>query len=81
MCGYGFRDKGVNRAIVGWIESSSERQMVVIHGSPGSLRDQARGAISLRWGDWVRDGKLRLVPSWLEELSPDDLRDAFVECD
>ena len=77
VCGYGFRDKGINRTIVEWLESEGARTMTIIHGNPDALRSEARGAISLRWDSWLGRHQLRLVPKRLEELRPGELEEAF----
>ena len=77
VCGYGFRDKGINRALVEWIEANRDRVMTVIHPDPDELCAKARGAISLRWDSWLKRKRIRVVPKRLEELGPTDLKEAF----
>jgi hypothetical protein len=77
VCGYGFRDKGINRTIVEWLESGGDRVLTIIHREPDTLRSRARGAISLRWDSWLKRHQLKLVSSHLEDLSPSDLEQAF----
>lgn len=64
IAGYSFRDQGVNGLLTDWYYSKQGRKLAVI--SPdlvGSTPPHtARGAISGKWADWVKSGRLTPMP-------------------
>jgi hypothetical protein len=73
VCGYGFRDKGINTQIKEWIYSSSDKRIIVIHPNPNRLKNGARGAISNHWDNLLRDQKLVAVSKGIEETAWQDI--------
>jgi len=73
VCGYGFRDKGINNQIIEWLYSSRSRRLVVIHPSPVDLAKSARPAIGRGLGEWEKAGILRLVAKGVQDVSADDV--------
>jgi len=77
VCGYGFRDKGINKVVVEWLQSGADRRLVIIHPEPERLRLRARGAIALRWDSWLERNQLELFSRTLEGVTRSDLEDIF----
>ena len=73
VCGYGFRDKGINTQIKEWIYSSSDKRIIVIHPNPNRLKNGARGAISNHWDNLLRDQKLVAVSKGIEQTAWQDI--------
>lgn len=71
--GYGFRDKGINARLIGWLHNARDRCLVVGHGDVASLVGGARHAIARNWNRWIRDGRLRVIEKWVAETSWDDI--------
>jgi len=78
ISGYGFGDKGINTRIAEWIYSSPDRKIILIHKNPEELRASARGAISNKWGDWIKQNKLIILKKWIEETSWDEIRERLI---
>lgn len=74
VCGYGFRDKGINTQIKEWIYSSSDKRIIVIHPDPNRLKNGARGAISNDWDNLLKDGKLILISKGIEQTTWQDIK-------
>jgi len=66
VCGYGFRDAGINRELTDWLGASGDRGMVVIHKKPEELAH----AIST----FGSEDKVRIVEKWVEEVNWVDLK-------
>jgi len=75
VCGYGFGDKGINTRIVEWVYSSRDPKILLIHPEPKKLKESARGAISNKWNEWIKQGKLTILPKRIEETCWKDIRD------
>jgi hypothetical protein len=73
VCGYGFRDKGINTQIKEWIYSSSDKKMIVIHPDPNRLKNGARGTISNSWDQLSIDGKLVPISKGIEQTTWPDI--------
>ncbi len=74
VSGYSFRDKGVNRVLVEWLNHEPENTLVLVHQNPEEAQRAARGAIRNPWGDLLRQGKLRLVRTWFGDTAWSDVR-------
>jgi hypothetical protein len=68
ICGYGFRDKGINQKIAEWIRSKSLRRLIVIHPDPKDLFSKARGLISSSQQSWIKEGKLQVVKATAQDV-------------
>jgi len=76
VVGYGFRDKGVNRAVVQWLFERRDRRLVVVHPRPNDLVAGARGVIQRHWEPLIQLGRLRVIEKYCEDLHPDDIEAA-----
>lgn len=74
VCGYGFRDKGINTKIAQWITQTPERRIIVIHPQPSGLFTNARGVIANNWRSWQNNGQLRIVEASAQDIAWEDLR-------
>ena len=77
VCGYGFRDKGINTQIKEWIYSSSDKKMIVIHPDPNRLKNGARGAISNDWDNLLKNGKLIPIRKSIEQATWQDIKSSI----
>lgn len=77
VCGYSFGDKGINTRIIEWIYSSSNRKITVVHPEPEKLKEAARGAISNKWDEWIKQSKLTIVTKTIEESSWQNIKDSL----
>lgn len=73
IVGYGFGDKAINTRLTRWLAMSRENSLVVAHGKPAELREQARPAVGGSWDRWKEAGRLRVVERWAEELEADEI--------
>lgn len=69
VSGYGFRDKGINTRIVDWVYTSNKHRIIVIHPDQSALLESARGTISNKWDDWLKTGRVNVIPKPIEETS------------
>ncbi len=74
VSGYGFRDKGINRVLVEWLNYSYKHRLVLVHGQPDEAREAARGAIRDRWDRRRHDGQLRVIQKWVEDTTWEDVQ-------
>ena len=75
VCGYGFGDRGINMQIADWAFSSNEVLIVVIHGKPEDLKDNAGPIIYKNWDRWISEGKMLLIERWVQDASWKGVRD------
>jgi hypothetical protein len=69
VSGYGFRDKGINTRIVDWVYASNRHRIIVIHPNQSALLESARGSISNKWDNWLKTGRVNIIPKPIEETS------------
>lgn len=74
ICGYGFGDKGINSQIIEWMYQSMNRRLIIIHEKPRELKKNARGAIKSRWDEWLSQGKLSYVESYIEKTTWQEIK-------
>jgi hypothetical protein len=72
VVGYGFGDQGINLRVIQWMDASTARRMVVVDPQAENIQD-ARPAISDRWANWIREGKLKLIPCGVESVKWQEL--------
>ncbi len=79
VSGYSFGDKGINRQLAEWVNSSDQKQkvMVVIHSEPKDLKKGAGTDIFMDWDRWLQSKRLVLVPRWIQDTSWKDIKDAI----
>ena len=78
VCGYGFGDKGINSRIFEWMNASSQHCITVVHADSDQLRSNPRSGFSWRSEEWLKEGRLRIVPKWIEDgTSWADIRPAM----
>lgn len=77
VIGYGFRDKAINSRLIGWMQGSRDRRLVVVHRDVAELVAGARGAIGLHWDGWISDGRLRVVRKWIADATWKDIAQAL----
>lgn len=73
VSGYSFRDKGINNQITNWINSSSDKKIIIIHPEPKRLKSVARGSISNKWDGLIEEKKLSLIEKPIENTSWQDI--------
>ena len=69
VCGYSFRDKGINSQIVEWLNTSNERRLIVVHDDEQKLRQNSRGAINNNWDNWRNSNRLVIIGSRIGQVS------------
>lgn len=67
VCGYGFRDKGINIKIAEWVYADEQHKLLVIHPKPDELIASARGVVSNNWNKWKTDSKLQVIDRGIED--------------
>jgi len=78
VCGYGFGNKGINTQILEWIYRDRTNRLCVIHRKPDDLASVARGAIRNKWNDWLKTGKLVVIPKYVQDLTFNELQEALI---
>ncbi|MCK4339262.1 MAG: SIR2 family protein [Candidatus Cloacimonetes bacterium] len=74
ISGYGFRDKGINAKIIEWFYSNDKNKFILIHKNPDGLKDKARGAIRMKWDNWIQEKKLLIIKKWFEDVKWEELK-------
>lgn len=74
VAGYGFGDKGINTAILEWLYSDPKRSIIYVHPDPTRAQSRARGAISNKWEQWLKEGVLRVIHERVENVAWDPLK-------
>jgi hypothetical protein len=68
VAGYGFADKGINRAVIEWLVAPGDRRMVVVHPDPEALVFGSRYAIGGKWERLEKAGRLATIAAGIEEV-------------
>jgi hypothetical protein len=75
VSGYGFGDKGINGRFWDWLFGDLSRKLIILHRDPEELRLGARESFSKMLNTFGREGRLIVVPKWMQQTSLDpDLR-------
>jgi hypothetical protein len=69
VAGYGFGDKGINRAVIEWLVNPGEKRMVVVHPDPAALASGSRYAIGSKWAALESAGRLVTVAKGVEQVN------------
>lgn len=69
VCGYGFGDRGINLRLLKWINTSSDRKIIVIHPNPDELRNSA-GYVIRRIGE----PRIEFIASGIQDISWADVK-------
>jgi len=77
VCGYGFGDKGINRQLREWTDSSDQNLMCVIHNDPEGLVKRVGTDIDHGWDRWLYRKQLKFVQKWIQDTSWKEVRDAI----
>jgi len=77
VCGYGFRDRGINFQIIEWLYSSRRNRIVLIHPNPGELGFSQKCTNIARWNNWIKDGQLKIVPKKIEDATWQEIEDTL----
>jgi len=67
VCGYGFGDKGINRAIFEWVYASRTRRVIIIHDKPEELKEKARPILRNNWDELEKEGILKSIPQKIKK--------------
>jgi hypothetical protein len=76
-CGYGFRDKGINRKLSEWINADRQKRLIFVHAEPSKTLDGGRPAIANNWQSWHKQKKLLFVEKWIQDVSWDEIKQAL----
>jgi hypothetical protein len=74
VCGYGFRDKAINAAVIRWMYGDVRNKLIVIHREPDALFANARNAVRRQSVEWRQQGKLVVVSKYIEECGWSDIQ-------
>ena len=76
VCGYGFRDRGVNNMIINWIYENDHNRMIIIDPSIAEIKTtKAFPAIRWLWEDDKAKGRLIEIPCKLENIAWDCVKE------
>ncbi len=69
ISGYGFRDKGINNAILEWLYTNRQNKIIVIHPDPDILlNNAARMAIRKTYSGVARNNFV-IIPKYIQDTS------------
>lgn len=68
ICGYSFRDKGINTRLIEWMDGNPQNRILVIHPDLYNLKVSARGAISRNWETWKKENRLLTIQNYIENI-------------
>ncbi len=77
VCGYGFKDKGINNHIIDWLFSSKERRMMIYHAAPEILFKGASDAIGGKIQLWDKTGSLFVVKKNAENIRWNEIKNLY----
>ena len=78
ISGYGWKDDGINRRILDWMETSDKRRMVIFSREISSV-DYKRtekdppAALHKNWDIWINEKRIILVEKWISESCLSDI--------
>ncbi len=67
VCGYGFRDKGINNYLIDWLVANDNRKIIVIHPDLAKLMDEASPAFRNLWSE--KNDKFINIPYRMETVT------------
>lgn len=73
ISGYSFGDKGINTQIAKWNSEKNNRFIILIDPKPATVKILARPAISNKWNDWITQGKLKIIPKGIENVTWEEI--------
>lgn len=78
IVGYGFRDKGINTAILEWLYSNRNNKIVIIHPNPkGLLTNKARYAIRRSYENHAKNNYI-FISKKVENITWNDIKKVIV---
>ncbi|MFP4661581.1 MAG: SIR2 family protein [Halanaerobiales bacterium] len=75
ISGYSFNDKGINSWLIDWMYSRYMHRIIFIHPRPEECIKKARVGIKDHWNIWEQEGKIKTIPTAIEEFSWRECRD------
>ncbi|PWB74206.1 hypothetical protein C3F09_04260 [candidate division GN15 bacterium] len=78
VCGYGFRDTGINTRVYDWLWQRHERKLCIIHDAPDELIANAAGLLPHRLREWRDRGQAVFVSRRIEDTSWAEIKQALV---
>lgn len=61
VCGYSFRDKGINNLIIEWLNQSIDKKIILIHENPNSLLKDCFPAIRSRFISLEKQERIKFI--------------------
>lgn len=77
ISGYGFGDQGINTRIIEWYYSSSDHKITLIEPNFEDLKKRSRGAMLDKWESWPKQGRLKILPRGIEDITWAEISDTF----
>ena len=76
VCGYSFRDRGINSQVSEWMNTSQTTRLIVIdtNSEEELVQHCGGGGIYFSWYSWRDKGRLAYIQKDIQELSWDELR-------
>ncbi len=74
ICGYGFRDRGINYQLSRWIHTGSGRKVILIHHDPDKLQQKAEKDIAEDWKTLKNEKMWGYIRKRVENTTYDDIR-------
>src|SRR5262249_11856418 len=72
MAGYGGADKGVNLQVSDWMQTGTDRRLVLIHPDPPGWVRHARPHLASQWPARKAAGRISEIPSRFEDLNTEE---------
>lgn len=74
MSGYGWNDRGMNKRLLDWIESSRQNRLILLHRNPElEIKRNSRSEMWDYYDDLMKKGQLVTIKKWLSETSLQDI--------
>lgn len=79
MSGYGWNDYGLNKRLIEWLQSSTQRRLYLCHKQPQDIRDKSKSGMRGWYDDFVKDGRLIPIPKWPSDMNSQEIESLIGE--
>jgi len=68
VCGYGFRDEGINSVLLEWMERDSDNELHIFHEDRNSLIGNSNVFVGWKWEKRLINGQIKIIEKYFEKI-------------
>lgn len=74
VCGYGFRDEGVNSVLLEWMEKDLTNKLLIFHNNEDSLRSNSNVFTGWEWDERIANKQIKILKNGFEDIKWEDIK-------